>query len=176
MQAYTNLQQWRAKSRTAKIAAYKAVAKDKTNRVKMKRIPGFILPFDRKAGVYIECRQLAATQTGAGSDIAGILRNAIGTRIKDTILGTDTSFKGENYKFARVTLSERQTTGDLDDAVSRKTENVYHRYRSNNVLTPFGAGSAGEDYGAGETAIRNFAAVKTFLEKPGNRIIFDPQG
>jgi hypothetical protein len=176
--AYEKYQEWLKKSRAAKKAAYKTVAKPAADRVKVERIVGYVLPFNSDNDkVYLETRIISDTQTGAGSDVAGTVRELVDDRALKVLPTTDgiQSFQGENYRFAKIIASKRTTTA-TDDSESRITGDTYKRHRSNNVSSPFGRKTATDNYSDAVKAIKAIAAFKTFAGAIGNHIGFKAEG
>lgn len=177
-EAYDNLETWRRKSRAAKQAAYKTVAKPAAQRVKSERIPGFILPFNLTAAdVYLETRILAANQTGVGSATGNLVQGLIDDRtFADVPAGPAVkSLSGKNYNFAKIIASERTDVAETESE-SRKTGTPYKRHRSNNVSGVFGKKNAADTFFAAITEIKGKSAYDTFAEKVGNRIGFYAEG
>lgn len=81
-QAYEARQAWLKKTAAQKQAAYKTVAKSKTERVKPEKVPAYVQPFLLdKQNIWYETRGLSAAQTGAGSAVSAIARTIAGNRI-----------------------------------------------------------------------------------------------
>lgn len=177
-EAYDNLLLWRAKSRAAKQAAYRAVAKPVAQRVKTERMDGYILPFNSQtAGVYLQTRVLNTTQAGVGSATAGIVRGLVNDRFKTDIatLGTAENLRVPKFRFAKIIASER-TDVATSPTPSRKTDTPYLRHRSNNISCPFGKATAADNYSAALAEIKGKPAFETFEQTAGNRIGFTAEG
>lgn len=176
--AYQERQAWLAKSADQKQTAYKSVAKPRTDRVKPEKVPAYVRPFNvTKEGIYYEARGLAAVQAGAGSNVAGVARTIVGTRLVYDAPGaaTDTIIPIKKYRFAKISLSQR--TGNADEnAKSRITGRPYTRYRSDNVSSPFGKLTADVNYQNAVQELKDTAAYKTFVAAVGNSIGFTPEG
>ncbi|MBC1238706.1 hypothetical protein [Nostoc sp. 2RC] len=176
--AYEKYQEWLKKSRAAKKAAYKTVAKPAADRVKVEREPGYILPFNSTNDkVYLETRVIHTAQAGQGSATANTARGLISDRFKaapPTGEG-DQTFPIDNYKFAKIILSQRTTTATTESE-SRITGDTYKRHRSDNVSGPFGRKSSTDEYSAAVKEIKNKNEFKTFVAVIGNRIGFTAEG
>lgn len=176
--AYEKYQLWLKKSRAEKKAAYKTVAKAVTDRVKVERTFGYILPFNSENNnVYLQARVIATAQTGTGSTTANKARDLVSDRFKDAPpAGTnDQVFTVNEFKFAKIIVSERTTTAE-NESPSRITGDTYKRHRSNNVSCLFGRKDTTDEYSAAVKEIKAKAAYKTFVLATGNRIGFKPEG
>jgi hypothetical protein len=176
--AYIERQEWLQKTADQKQAAFKSVAKPRTDRVKPERIPAYVRPFNQtRDGIFYECRGLSPTQTGAGSNVAGTARTIVGARIEyDAPSGaTDTVIDIKRYRFAKITLSQRTGNGD-ENAKSRITGRPYTRYRSDNVSSPFGKLGADVNYQDAVQELMDTAPYKAFVAAVGNQAGFTPEG
>ena len=139
-EAYTEYQAWIKKTRAQKQAAYKAVAKPEADRVKVERIPGYILPFNgTNDKVYLSTRIIAATQQGAGGTVAGTIRGLVSSRVNQTLpeTGDPFSLSIPRFQFAKISGTLR-TQAATTDSESRITGLPYKRHRSNSASSPFG--------------------------------------
>ncbi len=169
---------WRAKSRAAKQAAYRAVAKTAAQRVKSERVDGYILPFNsQSANIYLETRVLNTNQTGVGAATAGIVRGLVDTRFKTDISAITAAeqLRVPKFRFAKIIGSERTATV-TEPTPSRKTDTPYLRHRSNNISCPFGKATVSDNYSAAVEEIKAKPAFKTFESTVGNRIGFTAEG
>lgn len=175
--AYTKYQAWLAKSRKDKKTAYKTVAKPEVDRVRTERTVGYILPFNSENdNVYLEARIIAATQTGQGASVAGIVRGLVSSRVNETAPtgASDQVFKVPRFDFAKIIASQRTNTATTESD-SRITGTPYKRHRSDNVSSPFGRSGTTDNYSDAVKAIKNDNAFKTFVATTGNRIGFIPE-
>ncbi|BAY78358.1 hypothetical protein NIES25_48320 [Nostoc linckia NIES-25] len=178
--AYEKYQEWLKKPRAQKKAAYKTVAKPTTERVKVERVPGLILPFNSKNNnVYLEARVISSTQEGAGAATANVARGLTSDRFFLTLpTGTgNQSFDSPGYQFAKVIVSKRTTTATTESE-SRITGDTYKRHRSDNVSSAFGRKTSDDDYPTAVANIKAQSAYTNFVTgnaNIGNRIGFKPE-
>lgn len=172
--AYDNLRAYEAKSKDQKATLYKNTTKN-TKRANHARVPGYILPFDAKAGQFLETRVLKTGQTGLGSNAATVALGLVADQFKGTLTGTEASLKVKKYKFARIIVVERTATATTPDK-SRFTDNPYLHHTTVSASCPFGATAPTQTYAEAVKLITAKAAFGTFEGVPGNSITFDPQG
>lgn len=177
-EAYESYQTWLKKSRAQKQTAYKSVAKPVADRVKTERVPGYILPFNSDNDkVYIETRIIAATQQGAGSNVANAVRGLATSRVASDLPTTGDVF-GINvpkFQFAKIYGTLRTTTATTDSE-SRITGLPYKRHRSNSCSSPFGRKNATDTYSNAIKEIKAESGFKSFVQTIGNSIGFSPEG
>jgi hypothetical protein len=175
---YAVYQAWLKKTAEQKQVAYRAVAKPKTARVKSAKVPIYVVPFNLgKDGISYETKGLSKTQSGAGSDIAGVARDIIGTgRFDETApTGTDISILVPNYRFAKIKIKNR--SGGVDENhKSRITNRPYDYYPTNNVSMNFGKATGDLNYQDAVDTMKASAPYKTFASEPGNHVGFTPEG
>lgn len=177
-EAYNTYQTWLKKTRAQKQTAYKAVSKPASDRVKVERTPGYILPFNSDNDkVYIETRIVADTQQGAGGTVAGIVRNLVADRVNKTLPTTGDVFGIDvpKFQFAKIYATLRTTTA-TNDSESRITGLPYKRHRSNSCSSAFGRKNATDDYSDAVKAIKAANEYKNFVATTGNSIGFSPEG
>jgi hypothetical protein len=175
--AFEKYQEWLKKSRAAKKADYKTVAKAPANRVKVERTVGYILPFNSSNNnVYLQGRVIAAQQTGQGAGTANTTRELIEDYFKTAAPNGpgEVVFEVENYGFAKIIVSQRTETVTAESA-SRITGDTYKRHRSDNVSGIFGKKAAADNYSSAVADIKAKAGFKTFVATTGNRIGFKPE-
>lgn len=177
-EAYNTYQTWLKKTRAQKQTAYKAVAKAPNDRVKVERTNGYILPFNgTNDKVYISTRIIAATQQGAGSTVAGTVRDLVSSRVSNTLptTGDPFSLSIPRFGFAKI-YGTLRTTEATSDSESRITGLPYKRHRSNSASSPFGKKDNTDNYADAINEIKAAAAYKTFVATTGNSIGFSPEG
>jgi hypothetical protein len=176
--AYIERQEWLQKTADQKQAEYRRVSKPRTDRVKPERVPAYVRPFNvTREGIYYEARGLSPTQTGAGSNVAGVARTIVDRRLiyDAPTAATDTIINVPRYRFAKITLSQRTGNGD-ENAKSRITGRPYTRYRTDNVSSPFGKLEADVNYQDAVQELKDTQPYKTFVASAGNSIGFTPEG
>lgn len=176
--AYEKYQLWLRKTRSEKKAAYKTVSKSAGQRVKVERIPGYILPFNSKSElVYLETRIIAATQTGAGSVPANLARSLVADRVLETAPTADNKqvVSGRRYQFAKIIVSKR-TKVATDEKDSRISGIPYLRHESDNASSPFGRKDASDNYSLAVKEIKAKGEYTNYVKNAGDRIGFTPEG
>jgi hypothetical protein len=171
---YDNLRLYEAKSREEKAAAYKTATKN-TTKAKHTRVKAYILPFDAKAGQYLDARVLASTQDGTGKIPAELVAGLVGGQFKAALTTGENSFKAPKYKFARLIATQRTATATTETP-SRFTKNPYKHHTTVSASSSFGASAATQTYAEAVNLIIAKPALGTFKGTPGNSISFDPQG
>lgn len=176
--AYEKYQLWLKKTRAEKKTAYKAVSKPLDQRVKVERIPGYILPFNSQTElVYLETRIIAATQTGAGSTPANLARTLVADRVLESAPTCDNKqvISGKRYQFAKIIVSKRTKTA-TDEDNSRISGIPYKRHESDNASSAFGRKDATDNYSSAVKDIKANAAYTNYVKNVGDRIGFTPEG
>ncbi len=176
--ALTKLRAYEDLSRDAKQAAYKA-QRGNSIKVKPRKIKGFVESFRLNGRVYLPVRLLGPTQT-SNSDIISLVRTATATNGRTLQTDFELPVGGvrleglTGFKPARFGVVERGAT--VTDNKSRLTSIEYRRYDNKSVSSPFGSRETGtEIYDTAVEAIKELAAVKTFLGVDGNRMYFTPE-
>lgn len=176
--AYEKYQLWLKKTRAEKKTAYKAVAKPPTDRVKVERVPGYILPFNSNSElVYLETRIIGATQVGAGNIPANLARTLVADRVLETAPTADNKqvTSGRRYQFAKIIVSKRTKTA-ADEKDSRISGIPYKRHESDNASTAFGRKNASDNYSLAVKEIKAKAEYTNYVKNVGDRIGFTPEG
>lgn len=178
--AYAALNKWRALDPEQKTAAYRSVSKPKAQRVKVVRIPAYLVPFGpANPLLYYTVRGIGPTQTGAGSGVAGIARDLVDNRlIYDLPATPDPGMINiqapRGFKPAQVIVKRR--IDELDENhKSRFTGRVYSYYPSESVASPLGRSGTETQEEAAFRAIRASTAFETHVAKIGNTITFSPE-
>lgn len=172
--AYDNLRLYEQKSRDEKAAAYKTATKN-TDKARHLRAKGYILPFDAKAGQYLDARIIAQTQDGLGKIPAELAYDLTSGQFKLALATGENSFKAPKYKFARIMITQR-TASATTTTPSRLTKNPYKHHTTVSASSPFGASAATQSYPEAVNLIVAKPAYATFRGTEGNSISFDPQG
>lgn len=172
--AYDNLRIYEQKSRDEKSTAYKGVTKN-TNKAKHLRAKSYILPFDAKAGQYLDARIIGQTQDGLGKVPAELAYDLTSGQFKLALTTGENSFKAPKYKFARIMITQRAASATITTP-SRLTKNPYKHHTTVSASSPFGASSATQSYSEAVNLIVAKPAYANFRNTEGNTITFDPQG
>lgn len=172
--AYDNLRLYEQKSRDEKAAAYKGATKN-ANKASHLRKKAYILPFDAKAGQYLDARVLTATQDGTGKIPAELVADLTAGQFITELTTGQNSFKAPKFKFARLIATQRTATATATTP-SRLTKNPYKHHTTVTASSPFGASSATQTYAEAAVLIMAKAKFEPFDTTPGNSLTFDPQG
>ncbi|MBC1236770.1 hypothetical protein [Nostoc sp. 2RC] len=179
-EALTKLREWEDKTVKEKRALYKA-QRGNSVRVKVIRTKGYVESFALAGRIYLPVKLLAETQTGSNqTTIANMVRNAVETDGRTLAVDFTLPTGGvlldglSGYRPARLSVTDRGA--EVTDNASRITDLEYKRYDNKSVSSPFGSkNTGGETYAEAVTAINDISAIKTFLQKEGNRVSFIPE-
>lgn len=177
---YNKLQDWRKLDPLQKRTLYRSVAKPATDRVKTEYATSWVRPFTAaKNDIYYETQIPAAAQDATGQQEATLIRTLLAGRFTQIIPAgaTDTVITVPKFKFAKLRISRRTTTGTGDaNAVSRITGKPYTRFRTNSMSGNFGKSDAQTDYFQAVRTIKGINEFSTFNDTKGNSITFRPEG
>lgn len=191
-QAFTNYQQYQAKSRDARSAAHKAARSGgRTTNQKYPRVTGAVKPFNYGNDIVLFDTKLIAV-TGAAPGAGAVTSAADDARDLVAALATNYSYTDDeasnlvgairirlpNYKLAKVLATSR--TGTPVPKQSRMTDLPYQQYTTYTASTPFGrkegaAATVAQNFAEVVKEMKGIAAYKTFLAKEGYRISFIPE-
>ncbi|MEH2082468.1 MAG: hypothetical protein V7K89_21545 [Nostoc sp.] len=124
---------------------------------------------------------LADSQTGSNqTTLANMVREAVQTNGRVIAVGFTLPTGGvlldnlSGYRPARISATDRGA--EVADSKSRITDLEYKRYDNKSVSSPFGSkNTGGETYAEAVAGLSDIAAIKSFLQKEGNRISFTPE-
>jgi hypothetical protein len=174
---YDNYKQWQDQTPAQRQASYATVTVP-ANRVKPVKVQGYVSPFNATGTslVYMPARILGPTQAGAGATLAGILRDLVDEFTHATVPTGGITVGTKGYKFAKLTLTT--VVSSTTRTESRITGTLYSKPTVDNVSSPFGQKTAGQNYDTVVTAIKAIAAYGTHDAANGgkNRCKFTPEG
>lgn len=177
-EALTKLRAWEDLSTDAKQTLYKG-QRGSSVRVKPNRVKGYVESFELVGRIFLPVNLLSATQTTQAT-LIGAVRTDVAADGRTRAAGFTVPAGGvtldgmTGFKPAKLSLTNRGA--EVADNKSRVTTIQYKRYDTKTASSPFGAQTDGtETYAQAVAAIRDQAAIKTFLQSEGNRISFTPE-
>lgn len=176
--AYLELQQWRALSRAQKQAKYLTVAKPADQRVRATRVKAYIYPFSQTAmEVALAVRAPTPTQTAASATIAQLARQLATRHVfaDQPDAATVQSLSIQNFKFAKVSVTDRDNATPGAPATSRMTGLPYKKYRTFSASCPIGKNATDLTFAAVVADIKDDAAYKAFVVNDGDNVRFIPE-